>query len=135
MRAYLYLLLVPAVAASYLRPRPVFSILAHVSTIRVSTHSSPSSGHYGDPLARVCQPDEANVTIEGVSGSVCAPGCTMNSCPTDLPQGVNATPTCNIINWGTGLMYCSLGCGTNSSCGHNATCKPVQDVFLCTYDQ
>jgi len=135
MRAFVCLLWMPAAMASYLRPRAVFSILTKVSPIRISTPNSSQVGHYGDPLSTSCQSDEANVTIEGVSGSVCAPGCTMNSCPMDKPSGVNATPTCNIINWGTGLMYCSLGCETNSSCGHNATCKSVQDVFLCTYNK
>lgn len=128
------LLMVPAMAV-HLRGKTTFSILTNVSPILVQTYNSTQAGHYGDPLARECKSDEANVTINGFPGSVCAPGCTMNSCPLDMPKSVNATPTCNIINWDTGLMYCSLACNTNNSCGHNATCKAVEGAFLCTYNK
>lgn len=128
--------MVPALAFHF-RKQNHFQILTKMSIVE-DHMTKPLNGstykHYGDPFARECDDDEANVTINGFSGSICAPGCTLNSCPQDMPSNVNATPVCNIINYDTGMMYCSLDCVTNSNCGHNATCNSIEDIYFCTYN-
>ena len=137
----LYYIMAPVLAFN-LRKKNNFHILTKISLedewitkpLNETFRDQPYK-HYGDPFARICDDDEANATINGVSGSICAPGCTLNSCPRDMPLHVNATPTCNIINYGTGMMYCSLACNSNSSCGHNATCNFIEGVYFCTYNK
>merc|ERR1711959_802390 len=93
--------------------------------------------HYGDPLSGSCLSDEVNITIQGVSGSVCSPGCTSSSCPTDVPDGVTAAPQCALQDASSGKKYCALICspsGDDSQCGTNASCKAIQGVGICTYD-
>merc|ERR1739845_1728 len=46
---------------------------------------APSDSHYEDPKDG-CQSDEVDISIQGVSGSVCAPSCGFfKPCPTDVP--------------------------------------------------
>lgn len=105
--------------------------------------------HYGSP-ADGCQPDEMKFQISGVPGDICAPQCTDTPCPTDLPDGVTAAPTCALKNPATGDKYCVLLCSPSASTGDNsmlslrarvgdgqcgaATCQPVQGAGVCTYD-
>merc|ERR1711959_5011 len=93
--------------------------------------------HYGDPLSGSCLSDEVNITIQGVSGSVCSPGCTSSSCPTDVPDGVTASPQCALEDASSGKKYCALICEAgkdNNQCG-KASCKVVQDpIGIRTYD-
>ena len=117
-----------------LRNQSPFEVLNRETDVVLKHYNSSQTGHYGDPLSTECKPDEAHVTIEGVSGAVCAPGCNLNTCPIDMPKGVSATPLCNIINWKNGAMFCSLGCVENINCGHSATCKTVGGVSFCFYD-
>ena len=117
-----------------LRNQSPFEVLTRETDAVLEKYNSSQTGHYGDPLKTECKPDEAHVTIEGVSGAVCAPGCNLSLCPFDMPKGVNATPLCNIINWKNGAMFCSLNCVENINCGHGATCKTVGGVSFCFYD-
>ena len=65
---------------------------------------------------------------------------TGTSCPTDVPSGVTATPLCALKD-PTGKQYCILECtpsvenvhGKDGQCG-TATCKAIQGVGVCTYD-
>ena len=80
----------------------------------------------------------------GVPGAVCAPSCTSAPCPTDVPDGVLAFPTCALQNPSNGDKYCALICSpsqnvlrggkmvNDAQCG-GATCQPVQGTGICTY--
>ena len=76
--------------------------------------------HYGSP-ADGCQPDEMEFQISGVPGAICAPECTDTPCPTDLPDGVTAEPTCALKNPATGNKYCVLLCSPSSSSTDDTT--------------
>jgi len=95
---------------------------------------SPTPGgqtHYGAPP---CESDEQNVQVQGISGSFCSPPCTSGSCPTDIPTGVTATPSC-LLQDTSGNKYCALKCtpSTNGECGAGA-CQEVQaGIGICTY--
>merc|ERR1712072_817134 len=94
--------------------------------------------HYGDPKDG-CEADEQSVQVQGVSGDFCSPPCKSNECPTDIPSGVTATPTCALQTTG-GQKYCALICspsnlrsnGANGECGAGS-CQAVQGTGLCTY--
>jgi len=108
---------------------------------------SPPAGktHYGDPKDG-CLTDEVSITIQGVSGDVCSPSCSLiKKCPTDLPAGVTAGPQCALQDASSGKSYCALICSptaeikdqkaADAQCGTNASCKSVQmGIGLCTYD-
>mmetsp|Transcript_99300 Transcript_99300/g.156560 ORF Transcript_99300/g.156560 Transcript_99300/m.156560 type:complete len:480 (-) Transcript_99300:247-1686(-) len=99
---------------------------------------SPSTTHYEDPKDG-CQSDEVDITIQGVSGGVCAPSCSLfKRCPTDVPEGVTANPQCALQNSATHEKYCALICTPSADgdqCGENASCKSVQmGIGVCTYD-
>jgi len=97
--------------------------------------NSDSNGHYGDPSAG-CMADEKSVQITGVAGDVCTPACAGTTCPTDVPTGVTATPICALQDT-AGNKYCILECTpsqkNDAQCG-TASCKAVQGVGICTYD-
>jgi C1A family cysteine protease len=98
---------------------------------------SPSgSSHYEDPKDG-CQSDEVDIQIQGVSGAVCAPACTLGIfCPSDVPTGVTAAPQCALQDSSSGKKYCALICSPSSNdsqCGA-ASCKSIQGVGICTYD-
>mmetsp|Transcript_363 Transcript_363/g.487 ORF Transcript_363/g.487 Transcript_363/m.487 type:complete len:145 (+) Transcript_363:199-633(+) len=101
-----------------------------------------SLGHYGKP-PEGCTDDETVLQIQGVPGVICAPKCAdFMPCPSDLPDGVSATPQCALKDQ-AGHQYCILMCspGEESSnlragdgqCGPDATCQPVQGLGVCTY--
>jgi len=99
---------------------------------------SPSTTHYEDPKDG-CQSDEVDITIQGVSGGVCAPSCSLfKPCPTDVPEGVTANPQCALQDSATHKKYCALICTPDKDddqCGENASCKSVQmGIGVCTYD-
>jgi len=95
---------------------------------------APSTNHYEDPKDG-CQSDEVDLRIQGVAGDVCAPDCTSASCPTDVPAGVTAQPQCALQS-SSQKKYCALICspGNDAQCGANASCKAIQSVGICTYD-
>merc|ERR1712072_62374 len=98
--------------------------------------SMVSASHYEDPKAG-CSSDEVDIQIQGVQGAVCSPACTGTTCPTDVPTGVTATPTCALQDASSGKKYCALICSPSSNdaqCGTNASCKSIQGTGICTYD-
>merc|ERR1712217_410298 len=99
---------------------------------------APSTTHYEDPKDG-CQSDEVDIQIQGVSGSICAPSCSLFSpCPTDVPAGVTVSPRCALQDSSTHKKYCALICTpskTDDQCGENASCKFAQmGIGVCTYD-
>jgi hypothetical protein len=99
---------------------------------------TPSSTHYEDPKDG-CQSDEVDIQIQGVTGSVCAPSCSLfKPCPTDVPAGVTVSPQCALQDSSTHKKYCALICTPSKNddqCGENASCKSVQvGIGICTYD-
>merc|ERR1712072_1603577 len=98
--------------------------------------SMVSASHYEDPKAG-CSSDEVDIQIQGVQGAVCSPAYTGTTCPTDVPTGVTATPTCALHDASSGKKYCALICSPSSNdaqCGTNASCKSIQGTGICTYD-
>jgi uncharacterized protein YukE len=100
--------------------------------------------HYEDPNATgSCQAGEVDVQIQGIKGKMCAPQCSSSgACPTDVPAGVTAKPTCALQ--GMGGKYCALVCSPSTEgkrlragdaqCGAKASCKAISGVGICTYD-
>jgi hypothetical protein len=103
---------------------------------------APKGTHYGDP-ASGCEADEIKVQVTGVAGDFCSPDCTTTDCPKDLPMGVTADPQCVLQDAATGGKKCALVCSpsavikdqkaADAQCG-KATCKSIQTVGICTYD-
>ena len=93
--------------------------------------------HYGDPK-NGCMADEESVQIQGVSGDVCTPKCSLlKKCPTDVPTGVTVAPQCALQDAATKSKYCALickpGADDDAQCG-GATCEKVQlGLGICTY--
>lgn len=98
-----------------------------------------ASAHYEDPnTPSGCASDEQKVQITGIAGDICTPACgANNTCPTDVPPGVTAKPTCALHDQ-SGNGYCALVCTPSmgdAQCGKNASCKAAgQGQGLCTYD-
>ena len=67
---------------------------------------------------------------------LCAPRCTVDgSCPRDVPSGTTAPPDCAIEEDNERL--CALVCvpaAAAAGCPDGASCKAIQGVGLCTYD-
>jgi len=112
---------------------------------------TPPSGktHYEDPNDGGCQSDEVDISITGITGSICSPKCTgifKTKCPTDVPAGVTAEPECALQDSTSHEKYCALICSPSTDeaslragdaqCSSKASCKavPNADVGLCTYD-
>ena len=98
----------------------------------------PGDPHYGDP-ATGCRSDEADTTIDNVSGDFCAPSCDIfDPCPTDKPSGVTADPECVLRDPTDNKQYCALVCSVNGAsdqCDVNASCKTIaKGIGICTYD-
>ena len=87
------------------------------------------------------------IQIQGIDGDFCSPKCSLfRSCPTDVPQGVTATPTCALKSASSKFSkFCALICSpslpildqtaADAQCGENASCKGVQaGIGICTYD-
>ena len=80
-------------------------------------------------------------------GTCSVPKCEGLSCPSDVPSGVTARPTCALQD-AQGNKYCALVCSPSAAalayppfkkaaddqCGTNASCKPISTVGICTYD-
>ena len=110
----------------------------------LTTLAGSAHAHYEDPnVAPGCAKDEVDVSITGIPGNMCSPQCDKAAkCPTDVPTGVSATPTCALKS-STGAKYCALTCSpkatavdaADSQCGPKASCKPMpQGTGLCTFD-
>ena len=94
--------------------------------------------HYEDPKPNGCRADEEAIQISGVAGDFCTPQCVGTTCPTDVPPGVTATPTCALQD-ASGNKFCALMCTPgsktqDSQCGETASCKPISGIGICTYD-
>jgi hypothetical protein len=94
---------------------------------------TPGAGHYEKPP---CQDDEAMASVTGTSGAACAPACDGTDCPTDVPDGVTASPTCALSDQ-SGNKYCALLCESDDNCDADggATCAtPVAgQPGICVY--
>merc|ERR1719409_1028292 len=116
--------------------------MASAANLRTVQFVGTNPTHYGDP-AGGCMSDEEPVQIQGISGDMCTPKCTGTTCPSDVPSGVTATPTC-ALQTTSGDKYCALLCSPSTDeeslragdaqCGTNASCKAISGVGICTYD-
>ena len=103
----------------------------------LATLASVVSAHYGNPYLGPCASDEQSISITGITGEFCSPACsTAGACPTDVPTGTTAKPTCD-LNSPQGAKYCSLVCGGAGAagCPTGGSCKAIQGTGICTYDQ
>lgn len=92
----------------------------------------PGVSHYENPKDG-CQSDESDVHVVGFAGSFCAPSCSAGACPTDVPEGVTASPVC-AFRGQSGDRKCGLRCTSQEQCGP-ATCRKILGlVGICTYD-
>eukprot|EP00931_Biecheleriopsis_adriatica_P116924 TRINITY_DN924_c0_g1_i8.p1 TRINITY_DN924_c0_g1~~TRINITY_DN924_c0_g1_i8.p1 ORF type:complete len:189 (+),score=43.73 TRINITY_DN924_c0_g1_i8:120-686(+) len=98
--------------------------------------------HYGDPKTG-CETDEEAVRVQGLQGDFCSPKCTSGGCPTDVPAGDKATPTC-ALRTTTGDKYCALVCQEDSDCGYwflpedhghrpAGSCQKIMGAGICSY--
>merc|ERR1712000_647442 len=84
---------------------------------------TPGAPHYEKPP---CQADEAEASVTDTDGSVCAPACDQSgNCPTDVPEGVTAQPTCALKDQ-SGNQYCALLCQSDDMCDTDAECAHPQ---------
>lgn len=91
---------------------------------------SPSgSTHYEKPP---CRSDEVDVQVQGLTGETCTPKCTGTTCPTDVPEGTTAKPSCVLQDSSTGDKYCALTC-LIGGCPPGATCQRSGFMGLCMY--
>ena len=107
--------------------------------------ATASAVHYGDPnTSPGCLSDEVKIQVTGVAGDFCSPECdAKGACPTDVPTGVTAKPTCALSS-SAGAKYCALVCApslpirdqatADGVCGPNASCKAISGTGVCTYD-
>jgi len=97
----------------------------------------PGTTHYGDPAKGPCLNDEQKVQITGLAGDFCSPKCSGSTCPSDLPTGTTATPRCVLETSGSKTpTQCALMCKGKGAtgCPPNASCKAIQGLGICTYD-
>ena len=102
--------------------------------------SPKASCHFEDPFQPAgCQAGEVNITITGITGSMCTPKCdATGQCPTDVCEGTVATPTCALQDQ-SGNKYCALICdpskknGTACSHDEHMACHPISGTGVCTY--
>jgi len=116
-----------------------------VEMIFVGAPESDATPHYEDPnTTGSCQAGEEAVQIQGIKGKMCSPKCSSTgACPTDVPKGVTAKPTCALQ--GMGGKFCALICSPSTDerslragdamCGANASCKAISGTGICTYDK
>jgi len=91
---------------------------------------APASPHYEKPP---CRDDEVESTLVGLGGELCTPECTHTSCPTDMPEGSTATPSCILQDAQSGKHYCVLRCDLTSQCPEGANCLKSGFLGMCAY--
>lgn len=113
----------------------VCALLEYGGSTPPSPSPSPSPGvhHYEKPP---CQAGEAEASLTGTTGKLCAPPCSAaGACPTDPPKGVTATPSC-ILKDQSGNQYCALECTSDAQCDKagGSTCSILSGgKGVCTY--
>merc|ERR1711862_93203 len=90
--------------------------------------------HYEKPP---WQAGEAQASVTGADGALCAPPCDASgSCPTDVPDGVTASPQCALKDT-SGNQFCALICQSDDECDSTggAKCEHPQAGApgLCVY--
>jgi len=94
---------------------------------------TPGAPHYEKPP---CQDDEAKASVTDTGGSVCAPSCDGMNCPSDVPEGVTAQPTCALQDQ-SGGKYCALLCQSDGECdsdgGANCAHPQAGAPGICVY--
>lgn len=109
-----------------------FAVVAVVCSCALGDELKKLHPHFEDPK-NGCRKDEEAIQIQGVEGKMCSPKCKANACPSNVPAGVTATPQC-VLRSPSGDKNCALICQKGDKCGENASCKPIQGIGICTYD-
>jgi hypothetical protein len=95
------------------------------------------SSHYGNPFEDGCLDDEIAVQVQGIDGAMCTPECGESfECPTDVPEGVTAVPTCALQS-PDGEKYCALLCSPRQEgqCGEGSCQRAAPGTGICTYSR
>jgi len=116
---------------------PSYPVATKTSTLRL--HVAANTTHYEDPKPSGCQSDELAVQVTGLDGDFCSPYCSVfKPCPKDIPTGSTARPECVLETQGSSSpTNCALICTpgtTPDQCPTGATCKAIQTIGVCTYD-
>ena len=119
--------------------------------------SPQPASHYTNPKTG-CAYDEKPMSVDRSGAMICAPKCVKSGgiiphekCPTDVPSGSTAEPSCEYIDYDTDIKYCSLDCRVDPKyklqCPEGATCfeytippmPPIQNKSItqgyCGYNQ
>merc|ERR1719238_1930337 len=88
--------------------------------------------HYEKPP---CQSDEVEARLQGLDGSLCAPKCAEQKCPSDKPPRTLAFATCMLQDQ-SGDKYCALACFANFMCPKDSTCGKLGGLTgVCVYPE
>jgi len=79
--------------------------------------------HYEFPSGGGCLPDEKFGRLSATGAEVCAPACFDSKCPTDVAEGVTATPVCGAMLDQSGNKFCALRCKSDDECGHDLSAE------------
>merc|ERR1712216_146616 len=107
---------------------------------------SDNATRYEDPYQTKCGAEEINITIVGVKGAMCSPVCgALDSCPPiQADSNVTAKARCALQDM-AGRKFCALICApvddesrpgnTEMPCPEKASCKPIAQAGICTFDE
>lgn len=93
-----------------------------------------------DPKPNGCHAGETSVQIQGLTGDFCSPTCSKTKpCSTKYPPGTGSTTRGECVLEMSGKStptQCALICDPSSKagCPTKATCKPIQGLGVCTYN-
>lgn len=93
----------------------------------------PSGDDYGAPP---CPADEKAVSINGLTGSYCAPSCSATQACPAAPNGATAQGQCVVeVPPSQQPSLCALICkpGVAGMCPTGATCEAIQGTGICMY--
>lgn len=99
------------------------------------TAASEEGSHYANPFTGGCRDDELAIKVEGVDGAACSPLCDTMTCPSDVPEGVTATPFCALD--APDGKRCALLCDPQDEakqCGSGA-CRSISGIGVCTFSK
>jgi hypothetical protein len=120
----------------------VVAMALAVTTAGLTLHGEPleASPQYYErpgPTGNCSNPVEESFTINGITGSVCAPPCNPDgSCPacTNPKCGPAVGPQCILESSSPNPNWCVVVCTPGQpGCPGGSTCKSIEGVGVCTF--
>jgi hypothetical protein len=108
-----------------------------VGFLRIGGQVEVAAGAYENPYKGPCGAGEKNLTLTGLPGAICGPACSPTVPCAPAPAGSTAKPQCAVdIAPSKTPNACALVCKPPGvgGCPTGATCKPIQNVGICTYN-